>query len=53
MNGINRFFDWLNRYIADAELARRESYLARATDLCDLEYRIRRLEREAFALVAW
>lgn len=46
MNAITRFFDWLNSGIAEGERMRREAYLAQASDHCDLEYRIRELERE-------
>ena len=47
MNPIARFFNWLAGSIARAERDRREAYLAQAIDYCDLEYRIRELERSA------
>ena len=49
MKTLSRFFDWLNSAIANAERKRNEAYLARATDIFDLEYRMRQLERSAIA----
>jgi hypothetical protein len=46
MKAIARFFDWLNSGIAEGERMRHEAYLAQASDHCDLEHRIRELERE-------
>lgn len=45
MSHLARFFDWLNAGIAEGDRLRREAYLAQASDHCDLEYRIRELER--------
>jgi hypothetical protein len=53
MKTISRFFDWLNNAVANAERKRNEAYLARATDVADLEYRIRQLERQAIADLRW
>ena len=46
MNYLARFFDWLNAGIAEGERTRREAYLAKASDHCDLEYRMQALERD-------
>ena len=43
---IGRFFDWLNVRVAEHDRLSREAYLAQSTDHCDLEYRIRELERQ-------
>jgi hypothetical protein len=53
MKPIARFFDWLNGSLAEAETSRREAYLAQASDHCDLEYRIRELEREPSRVRDW
>lgn len=43
---IARFFDWLTDAVAEGERMRSEAYLAQSSDHCDLEYRVRELERE-------
>jgi hypothetical protein len=43
-NLIRRFFRRLAGYVSRLERERREAYLAAATDLYDLERRIRQLE---------
>ena len=53
MKAIARFFDWLNSGIAEGQRRRQEAYLAQASDHCDLEYRIRELEREPLRLPDW
>src|SRR5436190_22666446 len=53
MKYIARFFDWLNAGIAEGERMRREAYLAQSSDHCDLEYRIRELERDLSAVPGW
>jgi hypothetical protein len=53
MKYVERFFDWLNAGIAEGERARREAYLAQSTDHCDLEYRMRALEREPSPTQGW
>lgn len=42
---VNSFFDWLEARARAAWRGRAEAYLAQATDLADLERRMRRLER--------
>lgn len=46
MKPLIQLLDWLAASIAEGERKRREAYLALASDHCDLEYRIRQLERE-------
>lgn len=53
MKAIARFLDWLHSGIAEGERMRREAYLAQAIDHCDLEYRIRELEREPSRVRDW
>lgn len=53
MKYVERFFDWLNAGFAEGERMRREAYLAQATDHCDLEYRMRALEREPSPVEGW
>jgi hypothetical protein len=53
MKHIARFFDWLNAGIAESDRRRREAYLAQSSDHCDLEYRMRELERESSAVRGW
>ncbi len=53
MKAMVRFFDWLTEGIAEGERLRREAYLAQASDHCDLEYRIHRLEREPAPVGGW
>jgi hypothetical protein len=50
---IGRFFDWLNVRVAEHDRLRREAYLAQASDHCDLEYRIRELERPSVVRGGW
>lgn len=47
MKYLARFFDWLNAGVAEGERMRREAYLAQASDHCDLEIRMRELDRDA------
>ncbi len=53
MKPIARFLDWLNASLAKGEATRREAYLAQASDHCDLEHRIRELEREPSRVRDW
>jgi hypothetical protein len=53
MKPIARFFGWLNAGLAEGERLRREAYLAQASDHCDLEYRIREIEREPSQALEW
>jgi hypothetical protein len=53
MKQIARFFDWLNAGIAESDRMRREAYLAQSSDHCDLEYRMRELEREPSVVRGW
>lgn len=53
MKAIARFLDWLHSGFAEGERMRREAYLAQAIDHCDLEYRIRELEREPSRVRDW
>jgi hypothetical protein len=53
MKYVARFFDWLNAGIAEGERIRSEAYLAQSTDHCDLEYRMRALEREPSPVQGW
>lgn len=53
MYAISRFFDWLSSEIAERERISHEAYLAQASDYCDLEYRLRQLEREPTCLPNW
>ena len=53
MKHIARFFDWLNAGIAEGDRIRREAYLAQSSDHCDLEYRIRELERDPSTVRGW
>lgn len=53
MYAISRFFDWLSSEIAERERMSHEAYLAQASDYCDLEYRLRQLEREPTPLPNW
>lgn len=53
MKYVEQFFDWLNAGIAESERIRREAYLAQSTDHCDLEYRMRALEREPSPTQGW
>jgi hypothetical protein len=53
MKHIARFFDWLNAGIAEGDRMRREAYLAQSSDHCDLEYRMRELEREPSVVRGW
>jgi len=53
MKHIVRFFDWLNAGIAAGERKRREAYLAQSSDHCDLEYRMRELERAPSTMRGW
>ena len=46
MKYVSGLFDWLSNGIAEGERARREAYLAQASDHCDLEYRMQALERD-------
>lgn len=46
MKRIDGFFDWLKVRVAEGDRERREAYLAQSSDHCDLEYRIRELERQ-------
>ena len=47
MKQLARFFDWLSAEFAHGERMRHEAYLAQASDACDLENRMRKLERES------
>jgi len=42
---VARFFDWLENSARAARQRETEKYLAQATDVCDLEHRMRLLER--------
>ncbi len=42
---VNSLFDWAEAWARAAWRRRAEAYLAQATDLADLEQRMRRLER--------
>ena len=53
MKHIARFFDWLNAGIAEGDRMRREAYLAQSSDHCDLEYRMRELERDPSVVRGW
>ena len=53
MKHVARFFDWLNSGIAEGDRLRREAYLAQSSDHCDLEYRMRELEREPSVVHGW
>lgn len=53
MKHIARFFDWLNAGIAEGDRIRREAYLAQSSDHCDLEYRMRELERDPSVVRGW
>ena len=53
MKPITRFFDWLTSGIAEGERMRQEAFLAQASDHCDLEYRMRELEREPSHRRGW
>jgi hypothetical protein len=53
MKHIAGLFEWLSAGIAEGERLRREAYLAQASDHCDLEYRIRELEREPSFVRGW
>jgi hypothetical protein len=53
MKHIARFFDWLNAGIAEGDRIRREAYLGQSSDHCDLEYRIRELERDPSTVRGW
>lgn len=46
MKPLIQLLDWLTANIAKGERRRHEAYLAQASDPCDLEYRMRQLERE-------
>ena len=47
------FFERIFTYVERSEAARREAYLAEATDIYDLEYRISRLDREGSCNQHW
>jgi hypothetical protein len=49
MKLINRFLDWLNSTVVEAERRRREGYLAGAANIQELEYRMRALDGEQLA----
>ena len=53
MKQIDRLLDWLAAGVAESERMRREAYLAQSSDHCDLEYRIRELEREPSFVRGW
>ena len=53
MKFLDRIFDWLNSGIAEGERMSREAYLAQSSDHCDLEYRMRELERDPSAVQGW
>ena len=53
MKYVARFFDWLNSGIAEGDRLRREAYLAQSSDHCDLEYRMRELERDPSVVPGW
>jgi Protein of unknown function (DUF3563) len=53
MKHFSRFFDWLNQSVANSETSRREAFLAQATDTVDLEYRMRKLERNSVQARPW
>ena len=44
---LSRFFLFLTKSYDDVVKERNDAYLAEATDLYDLEFRIRKLDREA------
>lgn len=43
---VSRFLDWIDAGIQRAKYRDLESYLAKSTDLADLEHRMRRMESE-------
>jgi len=53
MKYVARFFDWLNSGIAESDRLRRKAYLAQSSDHCDLEYRMRELERDPSVVPGW
>jgi hypothetical protein len=53
MKHVARIFDWLNSVIAEGDRMRREAYLAQSSDHCDLEYRMRELERDPSVVRGW
>jgi hypothetical protein len=53
MSYLSRFLNWLDRAAARAERERREAFLAQATDVYDLEQRMRRLERGSAFSHGW
>lgn len=50
MKTVDRLITWLLDGGTRRDLARREAFLAGATDLTDLEYRMRELDRRGPAL---
>jgi Protein of unknown function (DUF3563) len=45
MNLVAKFLDWLNATVAKAERKRREAYLSSSANSCELEHRMRMLDR--------
>ncbi|HRI18144.1 MAG TPA: DUF3563 family protein [Burkholderiaceae bacterium] len=46
MHYLNQFFAWIFEPSPVAAQRRAEAYLAQATDMCDLERRIRQLDKD-------
>ncbi|MEO6919461.1 MAG: DUF3563 family protein [Collimonas sp.] len=53
LSNIAAFFKRLGTAYERSEAARKEAYLAEAVDLYDLEYRMKRLDRESAQTAAW
>ena len=53
VSAVASFFKRIGNAYEMSEAARKEAYLAEATDLYDLEYRIRQLDRGTRQTAAW